>query len=81
MQTKINANIYDEYFKYRNVTPLSYEGYVLPAYLQNVLPDDKKTRIIDIGCGKSANLVRHLNTKGYECYGIDKWRFSFLREI
>ena len=37
--------------------------------------------ILDIGCGKQVNLVRHLSTRGKDAIGIDRFAFSDSRVI
>lgn len=45
------ATTYNGYFRARNVTPQTYEEYVLPRHLADILPTDKNSPILDIGCG------------------------------
>jgi 2-polyprenyl-3-methyl-5-hydroxy-6-metoxy-1,4-benzoquinol methylase len=80
-----NTMDFDEYFKYRNVEPHLYKDYVLPEYLQNVLPTDKKERIIDIGCGLGQTLLAlkmlgYINLKGIDIspYAVDQCRAQNL---
>lgn len=38
--------------------------------------DQLKNPILDIGCGKNAQLVEYLKMKGFECYGLDRFSNS-----
>jgi SAM-dependent methyltransferase len=61
----------DDYFRLRNISEAFYDQYRMPTYLQNILPSDKCSRILDIGCGYG-QLLRELERRGYaNVYGID----------
>lgn len=62
---------YEGYFGYRNVSPSANENYLLPTHLLDVFPGDRRTRILDIGCG-FGHLLRALQGIGYEnTEGVD----------
>jgi 2-polyprenyl-3-methyl-5-hydroxy-6-metoxy-1,4-benzoquinol methylase len=62
---------YFSYFKYRNINPEFYSGYKLPKYLIKVLPANKNSNILDIGCGFGMSLSS-LKILGYKrLKGID----------
>jgi 2-polyprenyl-3-methyl-5-hydroxy-6-metoxy-1,4-benzoquinol methylase len=62
---------YEGYFRHRNVSPSVYDNYRLPTYVLDVLPQDRSTRILDIGCG-FGHLLRALQGIGYEnAEGVD----------
>lgn len=62
---------YDDYFTLRNIDDAFSPAYLLPSYLQNVLPAVNCAKIIDIGCG-CGQLLQDLKRRGYtETFGID----------
>ena len=59
------------YFQNRGIDPKYYRSFQLPAWLCDELPENRQTRILDIGCGFGQMLLR-LREKGYEnLSGID----------
>ncbi len=67
----MNYNGYEKYFENRNVTPGIYENYRLPKYIRKVLPADKSSNILDIGCGFGQMLLE-LEKAGFEnLKGVD----------
>jgi 2-polyprenyl-3-methyl-5-hydroxy-6-metoxy-1,4-benzoquinol methylase len=61
----------EAYFSFRNVSTDYYSNYALPPYLVRVLPRDKSTKILDIGCGFGQTL-NALAKRGYEnLRGVD----------
>lgn len=64
-------DVYAQYFKFREVGPEFYSDYVLPAYLKQVLPEDRHAAILDIGCG-FGQVLKRLRAGGYTALsGID----------
>lgn len=62
---------YDNYFKFRGVTPDEAKNAQVPAWLAKVLPPSKDTAILDIGCG-FGRLLSALQRAGYtNISGID----------
>ena len=58
----------DEYFTLRNVEE---SVYVLPTYLNDVLPVKRDAKILDIGCGLGS-FLQNLTNKGYtDLNGVD----------
>ncbi len=58
----------DNYFTLRNVQE---DPYVLPRYLNDVLPAKRDARVLDIGCGFGA-FLQELSSRGYsDLSGID----------
>ncbi len=67
----INENMYDAYFKLRNINQDCYRDYKIPDCLLRYLPKDKNARILDIGCG-FGQMLSAINKIGYvNGYGID----------
>lgn len=67
---------FDEYFKLRNVCYSPETGYIMPKYLQRILPSDLQARIIDIGCGYG-QMLQDLMKRGYtNASGVDVSRDS-----
>jgi SAM-dependent methyltransferase len=61
----------DNYFMNRNISTNYYTGLPLQSYLLQVLPSDKRTKILDIGCGFGQTL-NALKKNGYtNLKGID----------
>jgi SAM-dependent methyltransferase len=59
------------YFQWRRVTPEMYADYQLPAYFEEVLPEDRSARIVDFGCG-FGQVMSALRALGYtNLVGID----------
>lgn len=68
---KTNKDIYDDYFKFRNVTTGYYSEFHLPAYLKKVLPVEREDAILDIGCGLG-QMLKALGAIGYgNLSGVD----------
>lgn len=64
-------NVYDKYFKYRNICATDYLNNKLPVYLKKALPVSKNSKILDIGCGFGQMLIS-LREEGYtNISGID----------
>lgn len=62
---------YDDYFTLRKIYAASCLEYILPPYVQKVLPTDTSAKIIDIGCG-FGQLLQELKGRGYtDIQGID----------
>lgn len=62
---------YDEYFRHRNVAGSSYADYRLPPYLAPLVPADRRTAILDIGCG-FGQMLGALRAAGYSALaGVD----------
>lgn len=61
----------NDYFRLRKITPESYKNYRFPRYLEKIVPSDKSTKILDIGCGFGQLLLK-LRERGYvNSKGID----------
>lgn len=59
------------YFRHRNVTPEIYNNFVLPKYLQEILKEEKGSKILDIGCG-FGHILSALAKENYtQLYGVD----------
>jgi 2-polyprenyl-3-methyl-5-hydroxy-6-metoxy-1,4-benzoquinol methylase len=68
---KENNELYEDYFKYRDINTESYSEYELPVYIRNILPENKNAPILDIGCGFGQMLLS-LRKLGYtNLHGID----------
>jgi SAM-dependent methyltransferase len=66
-----NSELYGEYFKLRSIDEQTYNNYMIPYYMDNILPKDKNTSILDIGCGYG-QMLASLKRKGYtNLHGID----------
>lgn len=65
-QTKLTS-----YFKNRGVDPTHYFSFQLPTWLQDELPLDKTSRILDIGCGFGQMLLRMRDAGYTNLQGID----------
>ncbi|MRR56755.1 MAG: class I SAM-dependent methyltransferase [Deltaproteobacteria bacterium] len=64
-------DIYAGYFTSRGMGFDSYSGYVLPAYLQQILPSERDAAILDIGCGLG-QMLQSLRAEGYtDLAGLD----------
>lgn len=62
---------WENYFTWRGVTPVYYENYRPTSYLQLALPADKRSCILDIGCGYG-QVLRGVQSLGYSnSYGIE----------
>ena len=66
-----NDKLYEEYFANRNAKPPIDSDAILPSYLTNVLPADKKARILDIGCGWGTTLQAFKKIGFENLQGID----------
>ena len=65
------SEAYCEYFKHRNIENGFYSDYILPVYLESVLPTNKDAQVLDIGCGFGLMLLA-LKKKGYKrLSGVD----------
>lgn len=63
--------VYTDYFNARNVKPDFYSNYRIPGYLNEILPKNKDSKILDIGCGFGMTL-NALRERGYKnLKGID----------
>lgn len=62
---------FDNYFEYRDVRDDYYAVYTIPAYLNNVLPIDKNSQILDIGCGFGQTLDALRSNDYINIAGID----------
>ncbi len=62
---------YEKYFDHRNIVPSPSVKYVLQSYLREVLPKDKDSRILDIGCGLGLTLFTLREMKYKNIKGID----------
>ncbi len=60
-----------DYFRLRHVGPEMYRGYRLPRYISGELPSDRKSRILDIGCGLGQMLAALVKLGYEEAEGID----------
>ena len=66
-----NSKQKNNYFKYRNISEITYKKYNLPKYLLNVLQGDFNLNILGIGCGFGQMLLA-LKEYGYKnLSGID----------
>lgn len=64
-------NKYTDYFNLRNINSEYYQKYRIPSYIKKVLPDNKKSTILDIGCG-FGSFIREVKKLGYDFVkGID----------
>lgn len=64
-------NEYSEYFDLRNVDSDFYLNYKIPKYIVEILPSDKNTDLLDIGCG-FGSFLREVKKQGYNSVkGID----------
>jgi 2-polyprenyl-3-methyl-5-hydroxy-6-metoxy-1,4-benzoquinol methylase len=64
-------NEYSEYFDLRNVDSDFYLNYKIPKYIVKILPSDKNTDLLDIGCG-FGSFLREVKKQGYNSVkGID----------
>jgi len=71
MNNTVHSERWDDYFKFRNVSKERYKDHRLPRYIEHNLPDDKRARIVDLGCGFGQNLSR-IKALGYvNCIGIE----------
>jgi predicted TPR repeat methyltransferase len=62
---------YEDYFMKRNISPDYYANSYLQKYLIKALPKDRKTKILDIGCGLGQTLS-NLKKNGYiNIKGVD----------
>lgn len=60
-----------DYFEARNVTPETYKNYSVPKYMSEILTQDKKSFVLDFGCG-FGQLIRSLADLGcVNIYGAD----------
>jgi len=64
-------NQYSEYFKARNINSEFYSDYSLPNYLLKVLPENKHTKILDIGCGYGMTMMAIKKLGFHDIKGID----------
>jgi len=62
--------------QYFNEQSESTRKYVLPYILQDIDTNNKKIRVLEIGCGEGGNLLPFLET-GCECYGIELSEASY----
>lgn len=70
MQTDDKIKL-DQYFSNRNVSPEYYSEYKIQRFLEHILPSDKSTAILDVGCGFGQFLFE-LKKRGYtNIQGID----------
>ena len=59
------------YFEKRNVSSDFYDSFRFPKYIENVLPKNKKAKILDIGCG-FGQILKGLKRRGYvNAKGLD----------
>ena len=59
------------YFESRKISPEFYTNFKIPSYLKNVLPEEKSTLFLDIGCG-FGQILSELRDSGYvNLFGID----------
>lgn len=64
-------NEYSDYFDLRNVDSDFYLNYKIPKYIVEILPLDKNTDLLDIGCG-FGTFIREVKKQGYNSVkGID----------
>lgn len=59
------------YFQHRGISPETYRGYEIPAYIRPHIPSDKSSRILDIGCGlgqflKAVGSIGYRNAEGID---------------
>lgn len=71
----------DDYFVLRNIDSRTYEGFSIPAYLENVLTD-QNARILDFGCGFGQILcaLKDIGFSNIEGADINPAAISHLRE-
>jgi SAM-dependent methyltransferase len=62
---------WDDYFRYRGVTPDFYKSYTLPGYMVKALPSDKTARVCDIGCGFGQTLAAVRDLGYANVFGIE----------
>jgi 2-polyprenyl-3-methyl-5-hydroxy-6-metoxy-1,4-benzoquinol methylase len=66
--------------QYFNEQSESTRKYVLPYIFENTTIDDKKCRVLEIGCGEGGNLLPFLEL-GHECYGVELTEWSYNNAV
>lgn len=64
-------SIHPDYFENRGIAYDYYKNYKMPSYLKNCLPENKESKILDIGCGFGQALceikkIGYTNIKGID---------------
>jgi len=69
--TEDKNKVFESYFSNRSVNNNFYLNYNIPEYLHKILPKDKSSAILDIGCGMG-QLISALKKQGFtDVEGID----------
>lgn len=66
--------------QYFNEQSESTRKYVLPYILQNINTNNKKIRVLEIGCGEGGNLIPFLEER-CECYGVELSEVSYKNAL
>lgn len=74
---------YDNYFKFRQISPEDYSDYSLPAYLHNQLGSSDTSKILDFGCGFGQTLaaLRRAGHAGIEGIDIEPSAIHHCRQL
>ncbi len=74
---------YDNYFKFRQITPEDYSNHALPAYLSNLFDPSQTLRILDFGCGfgQTLDALRRVGHAAVEGVDIEPSAIEHCRKL